>query len=145
MQEVRLNGQGNINVAMAVDSRNLEGVLVTTALGIKKEARKLGYSATTTKVDEIQKSRTNNMMAALEGKVAGLDISPPSAGPASSNKIRIRGQSAFAGADNSPLIVVNGLPMSRVQAMQMVAVAPMQTAATRVTTFCSLTPMISRA
>jgi TonB-linked SusC/RagA family outer membrane protein len=111
-RELPLNGQRSVNVAMVADSRNLEDVVVT-ALGIKREARKLGYSATTAKVDELQKSRTNNMMAALEGKVAGLDIAPPSAGPASSNKIRIRGQSGFAGADNGPLIVVNGLPMSQ--------------------------------
>jgi TonB-dependent SusC/RagA subfamily outer membrane receptor len=111
-RELPLNGQRSINVALVPDSRNLEDVVVT-ALGIKREARKLGYSATTAKVDEMQKSRTNNMMASLEGKVAGLDISPPSAGPATSNKIRIRGQSGFAGADNGPLIVVNGLPMSQ--------------------------------
>lgn len=112
LQEVRVNGQGPVNVTLAIDTRNLEGVVVT-ALGIRKEARKLGYSATTVKVDEMQTSRTNNMMASLEGKVAGLNISPPSAGPAASNKIRIRGQSGFAGADNGPLIVVNGLPMSQ--------------------------------
>jgi TonB-linked SusC/RagA family outer membrane protein len=53
------------------------------------------------------------MMAALEGKVAGLDIAPPSAGAAASTKIRLRGQSSFAGATNSPLIVVNGLPMNQ--------------------------------
>jgi TonB-linked SusC/RagA family outer membrane protein len=112
-RELPLNGQRSVNVAMVPDSRNLEDVVVT-ALGIKREARRLGYSATTAKVDEMQKSRTNNMMASLEGKVAGLDISPPSAGPATSNKIRIRGQSAFAGSsDNGPLIVVNGLPMSQ--------------------------------
>lgn len=112
LQEVRVNGQRNVSVSLTIDTRNMEGVVVT-ALGIKREARKLGYSATTAKVDEMQKNRTNNMMASLEGKVAGLDIAPPSAGPASSNKIRIRGQSAFAGSDNGPLIVVNGLPMSQ--------------------------------
>jgi len=52
-------------------------------------------------------------MSALEGKIAGLDISPPSAGPASSNKIRIRGQSGFNGTDNGPLLVINGLPISQ--------------------------------
>lgn len=112
LQEVRVNGQRTVNVTLAIDNRNLETVVVT-ALGVKRESRKLGYSATTAKVDEIQKNRTNNVMASLEGKIAGLDIAPPSSGPASSNKIRIRGQSGFAGADNGPLIVVNGLPMSQ--------------------------------
>src|SRR5690606_37351198 len=58
-------------------------------------------------------NRTVNVMESLEGKVAGLDISPPAAGAGSSTKIRLRGQSAFAGAANSPLIVINGLPMDQ--------------------------------
>jgi TonB-linked SusC/RagA family outer membrane protein len=114
-QEIPVNRRSSITINMAAGSgQNLDEVVVT-ALNIKKEAKKLGYSATTAKVDEMQKSRTNNLMASLEGKIAGLDISPPSAGPASSNKIRIRGQSGFgsAGSDNAPLIVVNGLPMSQ--------------------------------
>lgn len=112
-QELSLNGRTTINVSLVrSDGANMDEVVVV-ALGLKRQPRSLGYSATTAKVDEMQQNRTNNMMASLEGKVAGLDISPPSAGPASSNKIRIRGQSGFAGTDNGPLIVVNGLPMSQ--------------------------------
>jgi TonB-linked SusC/RagA family outer membrane protein len=111
-QEVPVNGNRFLNITMAADIQNMEAIVVT-ALGIRKEARKLGYSATTAKLDEMQQNRTNNVVTSLEGKIAGLDIAPPSAGPASSNKIRIRGQSAFAGADNGPLIVINGLPMSQ--------------------------------
>ncbi len=113
-QEVPINNRRNslaINMSAGA-GRNLDEVVVT-ALGIKRASRNLGYSATTAKVDEMQQNRTNNLMTSLEGKIAGLDISPPSGGPASSNKIRIRGQSGFAGADNSPLIVINGLPMSQ--------------------------------
>ncbi|MES2331440.1 MAG: SusC/RagA family TonB-linked outer membrane protein [Bacteroidota bacterium] len=111
-QEIPVSGRRSISVKMAAGQRNLDEVVVT-ALGIKRESKRLGYSSTTAKVDEMQKSRTNNLMTSLEGKIAGLDISPPSAGPASSNKIRIRGQSAFAGSDNGPLIIVNGLPMGQ--------------------------------
>src|SRR5690606_30936986 len=86
---------------------------VVTALGIKKESRKLGYSAETVRTDELIKNRTTNVMESMTGKIAGLDISPPAAGAGSSTKIRLRGQSAFSGASNSPLIVVNGLPMDQ--------------------------------
>jgi TonB-linked SusC/RagA family outer membrane protein len=110
-QEVPVNGNRSLNITMAADIRNMEAIVVT-ALGIRKEARKLGYSATTAKIDEMQQNRTNNLVTALEGKIAGLDIAPPSAGPAASNKIRIRGQSGFAG-DNGPLLVINGIPMSQ--------------------------------
>ncbi|KAK6020206.1 TonB-dependent receptor plug domain protein, partial [Ostertagia ostertagi] len=87
--------------------------IVVTALGIKKESRKLGYAASTVKVDEIVQNRTTNVMTSLEGKIAGLDIAPPAAGAGASNRIRLRGQSAFNGQTNSPLIVINGLPMDQ--------------------------------
>src|SRR5688572_15989323 len=111
--EIPINRRSDLRINMAGGlEQNLDEIVVT-ALGRKQAARNLGYSATTAKIDEMQQNRTNNLMTSLEGKIAGLDIAPPSAGPASSNKIRIRGQSAFAGADNGPLIVINGLPMSQ--------------------------------
>ncbi len=52
-------------------------------------------------------------MESLEGRVAGLNITPPAAGAGASTQIRLRGQAAFAGANNAPLIVINGLPMDQ--------------------------------
>lgn len=111
-KEVSVAGKTVVNVTLAASESALDEVVVT-ALGIKKESKKLGYSVETVNNDDLQKNRNPNMMASLEGKVAGLDISPPSAGAGASAKIRLRGQSAFAGASNSPLIVVNGLPMDQ--------------------------------
>lgn len=101
-----------VNVVLESRSSALEEVVVT-ALGIKREAKKLGYAATTANPEELQQNRTTNVMTSLEGKVAGLNISPPAAGPGSSTRIRLRGQAAFNGASNSPLIVINGLPMAQ--------------------------------
>lgn len=111
-QEVKVGNISSLDVSLVEDTQNLEEVIVT-ALGIKKESKKLGYSAESVKVNEIQQNRTVNIMTSLEGKIAGLDITPPSSGAGSSTKIRLRGQSAFAGANNSPLIVINGLPMDQ--------------------------------
>ncbi|MEO6541339.1 MAG: TonB-dependent receptor plug domain-containing protein, partial [Ferruginibacter sp.] len=110
--EIPVNGKKTIDVTLAADVRNLEEVVVT-ALGIKKEARKLGYAASTVKVDEIAQNRTTNVMTSLEGKIAGLEIAPPTAGAGASNRIRLRGQAGFNGQTNSPLIVINGLPMDQ--------------------------------
>jgi TonB-dependent SusC/RagA subfamily outer membrane receptor len=111
-QEVRVNDRQSISVSMAIDTRNMENVVVT-ALGIRKEARKLGYAATQVDAEELVKSRTTNVGENLEGRVAGLNITPPAAGAGSSNQIRLRGQVGFAGSSNSPLIVINGLPMDQ--------------------------------
>jgi len=102
----------NINVVLQTQTNALDEVVVT-ALGIKKESKKLGYATSTVKVDEITQNRTTNVMTALEGKIAGLDIAPPTAGAGASNRIRLRGQSGFSGQTNSPLIVINGLPMDQ--------------------------------
>lgn len=111
-QTVTVGARTVINVTLVAASSNLDEVVVT-ALGIKRESKKLGYAATTANVEELQQNRTTNVMVSLEGKVAGLNISPPAAGPGSSTRIRLRGQAAFNGATNSPLIVVNGLPMDQ--------------------------------
>ena len=82
--------------------------MVVTTLGVKKESKRLGYSATSVNPTELVKQRTLNLGESLEGKVAGPV--PPAAGAGSSNQIRLRGQVGFAGATNSPVIVLNGLP-----------------------------------
>src|SRR5678816_4905459 len=86
--------------------------VVVTALGITKKSRGLGYSTSSVNPDELTETRTPNPINALEGKVAGVNISSLGTGPGGSSKIRIRGQSAITVGDNSPLIVVNGVPIN---------------------------------
>ena len=110
--EEAVGGRTVIDVAMTPDIRSLQEVVVT-ALGVEKESKKLGYAATSVQTEELIEQRTTNVMESLEGKVAGLNITPPAAGAGASVQIRLRGQAAFAGANNSPLVVINGLPMDQ--------------------------------
>ena len=113
-EEVPINGQSVINVAMSPDIQALTEVVVT-ALGIKKEAKSLGYATAKVKPEEFTENRTPNFANALQGKVAGVNITGLGSGPQGSSKIRIRGISSFGG-DNSPLIVVNGVPIDNTNA-----------------------------
>ncbi|WP_298737934.1 SusC/RagA family TonB-linked outer membrane protein [uncultured Chitinophaga sp.] len=108
-QEVAVNGRSVINVTLTTGKQEL-GEVVVTALGIKKQARGLGYSVTAVKPEELTVNRTSNVMNALQGKVAGLNISSLGTGPGGTSKIRIRGQSSLSG-QNNPLIVINGVPV----------------------------------
>lgn len=108
-QDISTTGKNTIEITMLKDLQNLNEVVVV-ALGIKKEARRLGYSTTTVKSDELTVNRTPNLMNALQGKVAGVNISGLGTGPAGTSKIRIRGQSSITG-QNNPLIVINGIPL----------------------------------
>lgn len=111
-QEIQVANRSVIDVTLTPDTKTLTEVVVT-ALGIEKDSKKLGYAATTVKTNEMLENRTTNMMESLVGKVAGLNITPPAAGAGASMQIRLRGQAAFAGANNAPLIVINGLPMDQ--------------------------------
>jgi TonB-linked SusC/RagA family outer membrane protein len=109
-KEISVSGRNNIDLVLAVGVSDLSEIVVT-ALGIKKDSRKLGYATSTVNPELLSTNRTTNVGNSLEGRVAGLNVSPPAGGPGGSSKIRIRGQSSF-GANNSPLIIVNGIPIN---------------------------------
>lgn len=110
-KEISVNGLSTIDVMLAEEITSLNEVVVT-ALGIKREAKSIGYSTTTVTMDQLPMASIN-IGANLLGKVSGMNVMQPSTGPGGSSKIRIRGQSSFGG-DNSPLIIVNGSPINNV-------------------------------
>ncbi len=107
--EVPINGRNTIDVQLLADVQALEEVVVT-ALGITKEAKTLGYATSKVEPEEFNVNRTPNFANALQGKIPGVNITSMGSGPQGSTKIRIRGVSSFGG-NNSPLIVVNGVPI----------------------------------
>jgi TonB-linked SusC/RagA family outer membrane protein len=108
-QELVVGNRSTIDLQLQQNTRALDEVVVT-ALGIRKQAKSIGYATATVPPEELTVNRTTNFMNALQGKVAGLNITALGSGPAGTSKIRIRGQSSFGG-NNSPLIVVNGVPI----------------------------------
>jgi TonB-linked SusC/RagA family outer membrane protein len=102
--------QENLLVKLAQTSSSLSEVVVT-ALGIKRDEKALGYSVTTVKNKELTDAISNNWTDALQGKVAGLNLTKSGAGPAGTNKIILRGETNLDG-DNAALIVVDGVVIS---------------------------------
>ena len=94
-----------INVAL--EESNLLEEVVVTALGIKKESKKLGYSLQTIKSKDLNKVKTTNITNALSGKVTGVQINQNGSGVAGSASINIRGVSSLV--SNNPLIVIDGV------------------------------------
>lgn len=107
--DVPVSGRSVADVTLLTTAQSLEAVVIT-ALGITKQARGLGYSATNVKPEELTINRSPNVINALQGKVAGVNISSLGTGPGGTSKIRIRGQSSIGG-QNNPLIVINGIPV----------------------------------
>ena len=99
-----------VTVALEDANTTLDEVVVT-AMGIKREAKALGVSATPIKGDVIAQARTNDIMTSLAGKVAGVQIGETSSDPGSSKSVIIRGVSSLSGS-NQPLYVVDGVPLN---------------------------------
>ncbi|ULQ51517.1 SusC/RagA family TonB-linked outer membrane protein [Flavihumibacter fluvii] len=109
-QEIVLNGQTDISISLSNTSAQLEEVVVT-ALGVKREKRNLTYSTQEVKGDELLKTKEPNVVNALAGKVAGMQITSSSGTPGASSRIVIRGTTSIYG-DNQALIVVDGVPVN---------------------------------
>ena len=103
--EVTFNGQP-INVTLKDDAQTLDEVVVT-ALGMKRATKALGYAVTEMKGEDLN-TNVVNPVSALQGKVAGVDISSGDGGLFGSSKILIRGASTL-GNNNQPIYVVDGV------------------------------------
>ena len=105
-----VTAKNGMRVFLKADATSLDEVVVT-AMGIKRSAKALGYSATSLDGEEIAEVRTNDIMSGLAGKVAGVQISTTSSDPGASNSVIIRGVSSLNGS-NQPLYVIDGVPMT---------------------------------
>jgi len=83
--------------------------VVVTALGIEREQRSLSYSAQTVSGERLTDVPTTNVVSALQGNVAGVQVTN-SANPFGSARIIVRGNSSILG-QNQPLIIVDGVPI----------------------------------
>lgn len=99
---------GKMTIKLESSENSLDEVMVV-AYGTAKKSAFTG-SATVISNDAIEKTQVTNVLDALSGKVAGLQLSNASGAPgASSPTIRIRGFSSM-NALNDPLIIVDGAP-----------------------------------
>ena len=104
-QDVVWNGTA-LNITLAEDTQTLDEVVVT-ALGMKRSTKALGYAVTEMKGEDLSTAVVNPVNA-LQGKVAGVEISQSDGGMFGSTKIQIRGASTL-GANNQPIYVVDGV------------------------------------
>ena len=102
-----LTGSQNMNVVMTEDNTKLDEVVVVGYGTVKK--RDLTGAVTSVKSDDITMRPGPNPMEALQGKVAGLDITRESGQPGAELKMQLRGVRSFT-ADGNPLFLIDGLP-----------------------------------
>lgn len=108
-QEIAIVGN-TLNVSLISEAKRIDEVVVT-AMGISREKKALGYSVQDVKSEDLIRGASSDVVSALQGKVAGVEISSSSGMPGASSMLTIRGSRSFTG-NNTPLYVVDGLPIN---------------------------------
>ena len=111
MKTIEVPASPNVSIVMEADAEFLNEVVVT-AMGISREKKALGYAVSEVNGDEMVKARggLNNPVNALQGKVAGLQITSSTGSMGGSSKILLRGVTSLSG-NNQPLFVIDGVPI----------------------------------
>jgi hypothetical protein len=104
--ERQVGANSVLDISLLPDTKQLSEVVIT-AIGLEANKRELGYSIQNIDASEIQNSNETNLVSALSGKAAGVQVVSSSGTPGASAQIRIRGNKSVAGS-NSPLFVVDG-------------------------------------
>lgn len=107
--EVVFAGQTFLEIKLQETANQLNAVVVT-AMGIERQSKTLTYAAETVGGSEVADIKSINMINSLQGKSAGLQITPNSTGAGGSSKILFRGNKSISGS-NQPLVVVDGIPL----------------------------------
>jgi TonB-linked SusC/RagA family outer membrane protein len=117
-QEIEVNGKSNIDVKLSPDVTQLEEI-VKIGYGSVKRANLLG-SVSSMSSKEIEDFPVTNLTNLLEGRMAGVSVSPaqPTGNPGAQTRIRIRAETTFGTAggtfkDPSPLYIVDGFEMTQ--------------------------------
>ena len=109
-QDITVDTKGNtknINIVLVEQYSKLDEVVVTgTSAGTTK--RQLGSYVSTVSADELSRSGSSNVLAALQGKTAGAQISQNSGDPAGGVSVRLRGTSSVL-SSSEPLYIVDGV------------------------------------
>lgn len=102
-------GQSNQQVIILTRSGSDLGEVVVTALGIERSKKTLGYAVQKLDGSQLNQAKDNNIVNALSGKIAGVQVTSGGSAVGASSKIVIRGNSSFG--TNSPLFVIDGVPV----------------------------------
>ncbi len=106
-QTIPVGSKSVINIVLSTDNQSIDEVVVT-ALGMKREKKALGFAMQELKGESLDKPITS-IAQALQGEVAGAQISSNATGPGGSTRIVLRGQTGLSAG--SPLWVIDGMPV----------------------------------
>ena len=107
--EITVNNQSIINVLLQEDATALKEVTVNAGYYTVKDKQRTGSIARITAKD-IETQPVTNVLATMQGRMAGVNIVQETGVPGGSFNIQIRGQNSIRTGGNQPLFIVNGVP-----------------------------------
>jgi TonB-linked SusC/RagA family outer membrane protein len=105
-KEIELNGRTRIEVVLAEDAQQLDEVVIVGYTSQKKAD--LTGAVAVVDVENLEKTRVANVSQALQGQVAGVQVTASTGAPGENIQIRIRGEGTIG--NNDPLYIVDGIP-----------------------------------
>jgi TonB-linked SusC/RagA family outer membrane protein len=106
--ELNIGQQASVELRLGTQQGSLQEVVVT-AQGVRRTRNQVPYAAQQVSGEEVSKTRTNNFMQNLSGKVSGMEIRQGNTLGGSTNMV-IRGTKTISGS-NQPLFVIDGIPI----------------------------------
>ncbi len=104
--EIELNGRTRIEVVLGEDAQQLDEVVIVGYTSQKKAD--LTGAVAVVDVENLEKTRVANVSQALQGQVAGVQVTASTGAPGENIQIRIRGEGTIG--NNDPLYIVDGIP-----------------------------------
>ena len=108
-QEIAVKGRTTINVVMKDATTQLDEVVAVGYGTVKK--RDITGSVTSVKGDDLKAAPVSDAVQAMQGKMAGVQITSAEGSPDAEMTIKVRGGGSVT-QDNSPLYIVDGFPVS---------------------------------
>lgn len=105
-QEIAINGQAQINVLLTEDLQALDEVVLVGYSSRKKST--LTGAVSVVDIVDLEKTRVVNVAQALQGQVAGVQVTSSTGAPGDPIQVRIRGEGTIG--NNDPLYVIDGIP-----------------------------------
>ena len=108
-QEFKVGNQTVFNIKLSEDTQKLDEVVVV-GYGSQRKSDLTGGIVAVGE-EKLQMVTTNNLMDKLAGQIPGMNVTTGNAKPGEDQSLRVRGENSLS-ADNSPLIVMDGIPYS---------------------------------
>ncbi len=110
-QEINIKGKTKIDIVLEDDAQALDEVVVIGYGSVSK--KDLTGSVASVSAKQLESIPVSSAAEALQGKMAGVQITTAEGSPDAEIKIRVRGGGSLS-QDNSPLYIVDGFPVTSI-------------------------------